>query len=273
MLKFYPVCMSYAPTVDAVVAKLDRANKHILVAKRLAERFMKRECKTADQVNSVTNLIELRAVLPAPPMLISLVLGDAVHNLRSALDHTVFAAVMSNPERPPDTPNVRTMFPVSDSPQGFADQLKRGRLRGLPGRAIRVVDSLQPYHRRNLDPDNTRHPLFILDHLENIDKHRRLTLCACVGTSGQTRLKFDNGPQDVRIAHKRVYDGDVLARFPRPTPEQGGLNVDGKLSFSVLFRESVFPTEVDPISVLHQIDVYIRRTVLRRLGPFIGTDA
>lgn len=60
-----------------------------------------------------------------PPVEWSVLIGDIVHNARSALDHLAYALVI----RDGGTPDEHTYFPITDQATGFGNRL-RSSLRG-----------------------------------------------------------------------------------------------------------------------------------------------
>ncbi len=150
------------PSLEGVHAKLARAEKHLKVAKRLVEWFGRNKCRVEREIDPETGYESVFVRLPAPPPAIGLAMGDAIHCMRSALDYLVFQLVLSNAS----FPTIRTMFPVKDTREGFLREANEGRrLQGVPQAAVTIIDGLQPYHRRNLTPDHTRHFLWILNEL------------------------------------------------------------------------------------------------------------
>lgn len=116
-----------------------------------------------DDVENERHIIrtELRNIPPR----VCLIAGDAVYNMRAALDQTVWAlAALSGP------PGL-TRFPIvevwnTDTPKRFAKQIV-----GVPDEAFCEIQALQPYHRGDAFKS---HPLWRLDEMCNLDKHRRL---------------------------------------------------------------------------------------------------
>ncbi|HVS85099.1 MAG TPA: hypothetical protein VHD91_05675 [Gaiellaceae bacterium] len=120
---------------------------------------------------------------PLPPEW-GLYLGDAVHNLRSCLDHIAWACV-----RRGRTPNLTpwqekgVYFPIADTPEEWGNALKgpkdrKGNRVGrpmLPG--VRLADLakirvVQPYiHGKR---DGRKHAFTALQRLSNDDKHREI---------------------------------------------------------------------------------------------------
>ena len=104
------------------------------------------------------------------PSIILTLLGDCLYNLRSSLDHLVHELAVKHIKRPlTDAESIDTMFPIFKDPTGFK-QKGLGRIRYLAPRAQAFIQRLQPYHTNN----PTSHPLWLLNQLNNIDKHRRL---------------------------------------------------------------------------------------------------
>lgn len=100
-----------------------------------------------------------------PPLIIGAVAGDALVNLRAALDHLVWG--LANPE----TRGTWTQFPIQqrETKQGRKRFLKA--LAGVSREAVNALERMQPYHGPGEPQDR---PLAILNDLVNEDKHRNL---------------------------------------------------------------------------------------------------
>ncbi|MGW4526949.1 hypothetical protein [Amycolatopsis sp. NPDC004378] len=95
-------------------------------------------------------------------------LGDVLTNLRAALDHTMWTAVL-NHSGPPAKPN-QVQFPVATRAVSFNDAARK--LKSLVSPEVwAVIESLQPFHGG--DRAHTA-PLEIVRWLSNMDKHRSL---------------------------------------------------------------------------------------------------
>jgi hypothetical protein len=107
---------------------------------------------------------------PFFPRLWGLLLGDTVHNFRSALDHLAWALYKRG-----RTPNLsakrerNVYFPICATRGDFNVSIKR-KLPGVRRADIAIVRRCQPYihGQRNLH----RHVLTVLTKLSNADKHR-----------------------------------------------------------------------------------------------------
>jgi hypothetical protein len=109
----------------------------------------------------------------APPDEWPLLAGEAIQNLRSALDHMVYTA---SGERS------GTQFPIFTKPQDF--QAKESRmLAGVSGPVKATIEKAQPYQRNPNAPN--RAMLEGLRVLSNTDKHRTLaTIVSAVHGEG-----------------------------------------------------------------------------------------
>lgn len=214
-----------------------RAYKHLQVAARLIRRFVRNECRIRSEFNPKTKHFDVIAYLPTPPTNIALVIGDCVHNLRSALDHVVFAMITTNPSRPDGTPSDRTMFPISDTREGHRKQIERGRIKGLADPVAALVDELQPYHTREKGLDYTLNPLWVLNKLENIDKHRRLMLASAVARHAHVSIRYaDGGETDLMILQDEIHDRAILTSYP-PARDGREVQMNGYMMVFVAVNE------------------------------------
>jgi hypothetical protein len=149
------------PTLDGAQLKLARATRHLdelrdVVRKYLDSgpyRVLRREDDSGDLVYSLQ-------IVEAIPAEWGAVVGDAVHNLRSALDLLAWQLVKSGGVQPTKV----TFFPISRTSTDFEHALKRC-LRGAPPSALRFVRRLRPYSGGN-------DKLVRLHTLDIVDKHR-----------------------------------------------------------------------------------------------------
>ena len=183
-------------------AKLRRANTHLETLTKLVDDFAASEPYTLDREpgdgpNEVAYRLHIRREAPAE---ISTVVGDVLHNLRSALDSVAYElAVHSKGEPLTEREAQVTAFPWSPSSSeydrsfGIGVEVKnpddarllRGRIYGPEARnAMRVVQPFMLAEMANMPPTERR--CFSNDHfkwsaihrlhqLSNLDKHRRLS--------------------------------------------------------------------------------------------------
>jgi hypothetical protein len=115
----------------------------------------------------------------------SLMVGDAIQNLRSALDHAVYqlAIAWSKCDPPPDERSIE--FPVFKDEKGQAGFVARGKpkLAGINPRAAARIEGIQPYNASNYEDD----PLWLVHELNIIDKHRRIHVTAAMAKTATLR--------------------------------------------------------------------------------------
>jgi len=225
-------------TLDTAWAKLQRAQKHLQVTAKMIGRFARRDCGTVSKFNPKTNQFDVIANMPPPPNIIGLLVGDCVHNMRSALDHIVYEFVRSNPKRPANTPHDRTMFPIADTKEGYLRQVNNlKRLAGVPEDVAALIDALQPYHRRDRGLDYTKYPLWVLNKLENVDKHRRLMLTSAVARHAVINIRYqDGGETDLLQMQDVIHNGAVLTSYP-PAHDGSEVQMNGCLFVYVALNE------------------------------------
>ncbi|HJV94963.1 MAG TPA: hypothetical protein VJ608_02955, partial [Albitalea sp.] len=102
-----------------------------------------------------------------------LAFGDAVHQLRSSLDHIVYALIQ------PLTTDQRVLRQVDFPIYISEDQLRASRGAGHLQRLLSVaqfgeIEAAQPYKRNSTKPVDDW--LWVLHELDNIDKHRTILM-------------------------------------------------------------------------------------------------
>ena len=210
----------------------------------------------------------------AVPETISPIIGDVVQNLRNSLDHIVWEIA------PPDiTParvdtaaapvqirpaklSVRTEFPIAIE----EDRFQRRGIRLLPDAAQALIERLQPYHGWHAEGGITRtrwaaeHPLWVLNELSNIDKHRAIHTVAATG--GIVYLRGSTGPggkvQARRGRPLKAGTDLMVVRFGSP-PQ---VDVDYEYAFGVTLEEDpLWPMPELLPSPLYRLVEFVEREV------------
>lgn len=99
-----------------------------------------------------------------------LLAGEAIQNIRSALDHAVWTAWKGVKENTGDGDHIQ--FPICDTPRKWKDA--KWHLRGVPAGVRATVKRAQPYNRWPERP--TGAPIAVLRDMSNADKHRTLAI-------------------------------------------------------------------------------------------------
>jgi hypothetical protein len=183
------------PSLTEPNLKVGRAKKHLDTLEPLVKRFEESQpYKIFQEVNAEAGEYILHVLMPEiqPPDL-ALIAGDFVNCLRSALDQLTWQLALLTTKKP----SSEIQFPIieKDSPDA---QARIARITfGIPDEAITVMKSLQPYKGGNAYRSN---PLWILNKLWNIDKHRAII-------SHSSVLPIDIG--DIDTAVKPIRGGKV----------------------------------------------------------------
>jgi hypothetical protein len=158
-------------SLDSIKFKWYRSSIHFDALKsELLRYFETKPCRMVRDPNSPDDkpTFAFRTIDPIP-VRFGLILGDALQNLRSCLDYLVWELVLAAG----NLPGNHHMFPICLTEKGYKNALRRGQVDGIDTAALALIDSLQPYLRGE-DAGYKTSPLFILDNLTNINKHRHI---------------------------------------------------------------------------------------------------
>jgi hypothetical protein len=124
----------------------------------------------------------------------ALLIGDAVHNLRSALDHLAFELSRYGAEKSRQviTPlqERAIQFPIASSQAQFSRIIGRGNLLHVESGALKYIEERQPFNKMPQFPD--RDFLSIISSLDNFDKHRTINVALAVPS-----ISRDNWPSEL----------------------------------------------------------------------------
>lgn len=153
--------------IDSILRKVERAEKHIQELNLALNSFYatkpygivkKIDAETRDHIYYVTKV----SPVPEP---VSLIIGDVLQNLRSALDHLAYALVAK--AIAPAVPNKYLTFPIMDTAKQYMAPEGRGKIELAGDKAMKIIDALKPYRGGN-------DWFWQLSRLNIIDKHRLL---------------------------------------------------------------------------------------------------
>lgn len=225
--------------LDSVVGKIDRAQEHgRLLDEQLIAWMNQGPYALSRKVNSDfrRHSVIVSIVMPPPLTLWGLILGDAIHNLRSALDHLVYAISVHELKADPPPNEGRSAFIINDTPNDFKSKYWHIEDLSLPVR--KAIESVQPYNRKHA----TSPPLLaVLRDFDDADKHRLIK----VALERPIDITFKNvvaRPEDVRFDtnHGSVVDGYELGSITvnRPIPN---LQFDCSASLSICVEHAPGP--------------------------------
>jgi hypothetical protein len=249
--------------------KLDRAYQHLQQLQLEPRRWIQtRPYTITDEIdpNTGDNVIYGK-LLGLPPPIIPQLIGDCLFNLRSCLDHLAYALAIANKRSPlTDTEAMSTAFPVFLHPGGFQSRGK-GRVRLLSQRAQTVIERFQPYYAG--DPPS--HWLWLLDKLNNIDKHRRLVITLLHPFGASTRIPegarqlFMQWSEEFALAERKT----EIARY-RCVTINGSHRVKMEFNptFVVIFGDAPGDERIVTTTLASIFD-YIKRVVIPKLRPLL----
>lgn len=183
------------PDLSSVYLKLDRASEHMDTVSRQTKAFIESNpapfdfwTKEAPGPGKSRKYV-LRAIIrKEPPRELGLAIGDAIQNIRHALDHLVYEL---------STPSARNRgksgFPIFTDKCEF-QVLGTLLIKGIKGDERTLIERLQPYQAPNTVGN---HPLAILNRLANKDKHR--VLLPLISAVSQTGTWIGTTNADIQI--------------------------------------------------------------------------
>ena len=235
--------------------KIGRAYKHAMEFDSLIVAHCKRtDLFTATPLEDLKNgRLIVRVEFAKLEGDIHLSLGDFVYNLRSGLDQLAWQLCLSgggNPDRD-------TLFPIYAS-EAKSEAMFLKRVKDMPPDVVMIIRELQPYKR---GADYKNHPLWQLNELGNIDKHR-LPVGRSSDTSfhieplGYTRTDFDNGME-----------------LSWPLSAKGQVKMEGKTPILKFGDPIDNPSNHDPLE-LTRLDIaeiyrYVREDVAPQFTRFL----
>jgi hypothetical protein len=227
--------------------KIERANQHANVLDATIQRWLE------DRPYGLSLDVDREAgeqvcrihINRAPPLEWSVVIGEAIHGLRTALDHAVYALSGLGGEPPSGTE-----FPIFKDEPMFRNTNRPGglwKIRGLRDGAREVVESVQPFHHEGGEPEI--HLLWVLLQLSNADKHRSLNLMSAFLGQSELSLEANGGVTLKRSkvpASGPVKDGAELARWAVAVRGEGKVQMKGQIAYGVAFDEAG-PAKGEPV--------------------------
>jgi len=179
-----------------------------------------------------------------PPIRFGVILGDVVHNLRSALDHLVWQTTLLDG----GTPDRGTQFPiVTKSAEAFERTADR-QIPGLSAEHRELIRQVQPFLAGS---DADPHPLAVLALLSNTDKHQIVNPTISF-VANETKIAAERILEDIDadpdsparcvlvIAHgQRIEHGTAWFRigWKRDQPPPRRVQVNGELTLGIAFGE------------------------------------
>lgn len=212
--------------LDLIAVKVERAREHLATLSVAVREHLDSKpyaVGTKHDPDSRRLIYFVSGVRPAP-LRLSAILGDIIHNLRSALDHLAYQLVWVGTGK---SPSNHVYFPIADDRPKYLEQRSR-QLKGAAAAAVATLDGLCPYKGGN-------DGLWRLHKLNNIDKHRVLI------TAGSAFQSFNFGAYLSREMHKyhKFADMPVIDLFMKPADRMFPLKQGDELFIDVQDAEPI----------------------------------
>jgi hypothetical protein len=255
------------------IEKLNRATKHIEELEDVCALFVGSnpyEITSTDNPDTGERSYHLIGFRDFPDD-IPLICGDALHNLRSALDHLAWRLV----KKAGGTPTKNTCFPIAESAQKYQTTEMKRRVEGMSQEAMNVIDGFKPYKGGN-------DPLWRLHRLHARDKH---SLLITVGTAHLARSMTPTEREKIA----RIYTGSHpneplpdLSRLLKPaepvrilkvgdvihTVPKSEVEDNMQFQVDVAFNEPGIIEGEPVVAALHEMKKAVTAIVLRFWGQF-----
>jgi hypothetical protein len=198
------------PTPDKLYSarlKIERAKQHIADLQRATQVFFATEpykigAKHDPQTRKL--ICYLVSVEDVPPN-ITLIAGDAIQTLRSALDQLAYQLFLAGSPQPGASAK-HVYFPVFGDATKYKTG-KPGKVKGMRQDAIKAIDAIEPYK------GGKGHQIWVLNELNNADKHR------LVFTVGSAFRSIDLGAVSSRHLQQIIEQARAAnPAYPVPVP-------------------------------------------------------
>jgi hypothetical protein len=186
-----------AGELDEARAKLGRAREH---ADRLSEEGLALHGPDLPQpitwtttFNADENCFDVSiAAVRESPRRLGLILGDAIQNFRSALDHVAWRLAEYGRQRA--TPRSRARFPIVNSSAAFSRAEVQDAISDIDETHVEMIERLQPY--RQIFTNDVLHPLAALRSMSNRGRYRLLHV---VLVPAELEISISAVPQGCRV--------------------------------------------------------------------------
>lgn len=230
------------PSLEGCWEKLRRAEEQLDALEPLLKAYVESAPfeVTSEKPNAEGWRVQRFTNVVSPPLSFGVIVGEIVHDMRSALDHLVWQLVLANGKEG----KIFNQFPIADTKPKWDEALARGRLKNVVDTDIAAVERLQPYRRGDRA---TRHPFAALRELSNTDKHQIVhSAVMAVASEAPIYLTFaaSNDPGNVFVVEFMrpagpLVEGAEAGRLRFRTPIGGGfpdhVDVHGEIAVRVLF--------------------------------------
>lgn len=259
-----------------VRAKIDRGQHHFnainAALKAVLSAGPKAETVLLDTQHERHHLVfTIPKATPIDPAL-PLIIGDCIHNLRSALDHLVYQLALRNGASPVDAE--KTFFPICLTEVEFDKKVKKLLKPFISDAAFAEIKKSQPYSAYDVPVEAD---IWVLHKLSIIDKHRLLIVAGQQFAVTEFTVTVPTGEQFHEVISdpqwKPMEDGAEIIRFDLSK----AIAAPGEMQVKVNTMTSVQFTNMGPLfdnvgvrDALNQLIGIVKATVRDFGQQFFG---
>lgn len=235
--------------------KIDRARSHVDALAVDIIRFMKTKNYTVEEVpdfQAGEKTAFYRVTKPFPDEW-PVIIGEIAHNLRSALDHSIYELTVMETGNPLDN----TEFPVFEDETKYSALKNNGqptrisglfKIRGISARAQTVVRDLQPFEFQKQRGKGNESVVSLVHHLNRIDKHQTLHLCRRRTSEFFAKVIRDLHPIENVFPLGELKDDLKLARWkPADRELDDEPDMEFKIGFQIAFGDTAQILHMQPV--------------------------
>ncbi|MBI4479466.1 MAG: hypothetical protein HY651_05545 [Acidobacteria bacterium] len=248
--------------------KLIRAEEHLsLLDRRIEEYFNGKPLEVVKEADAEFVRFVLR-IREQPAPYLGVIIGDCLHNMRSALDHLLWQFI--NFPLPKEIRANKLSFPIFLKEVRYREEMESNRLpRCISKEAMTLIDGLQPYHGGD---QANMHALWFLHELSNRDKHKMIhttagaAICDEVALAGTMNPALFSGIVNPAI----LKDGAELFRLPLAKNATDRMNVNARFRYFVALKETDSWTDDAVTAYLDRCLNFLRSEIVPAFEPLIG---
>ena len=256
--------------LEAIDDKVRRAEEHLAAFRQQSRDYLK---ATKHDHGLIFDQKQHRLILTftlaqPPPVRLSILAGDCVHNARSALDNLVCGLARIEDPKCECGGRKYPMYTDVVEYEKRRDKI----LKGVPEPARVVIDGHQPTTR--MDGSASQHPLAILNRLSNRDKHRAPQLASAYARNVHLEIwdSSRNGWQQCQLKSPVFADRFTVLPYVPFTP-QDGARVKVKGESFITFADNEIAKGRPAEDVLRRAVDFIKLYVVPRLRPFFSPQS
>jgi hypothetical protein len=204
-------------------AKIERAKKHIGEFNTEKIYFLGSDPYVViTKFNPESDATEsIMGPMPNIPASMAAIVGDAIQNLRSALDYMAAELVISAGNDPK-----RIYFPICETSEKYVAE-SEGKTKGMPPEAKKLIDLIEPYEGGH------GNDLWYLHALNNTDKHRLLmSVSGNVAQQVMLSLSPEGNRFTTLVSCPGLNEGDILGSVSGNSEGQQRIQFTFDIAFS-----------------------------------------